>query len=100
MQDKDSSSNAINWSEYNASFVKRGDITLWINAEDLKNSVRPDEKRPRGRPKSYTNALIRAILIVRTLYRFPLRQTMGLARSFFPKLGCDASLPILSREVV
>ena len=68
-----------NWSGYNKSLIKRGDITLWldeITLESCRGNVQ-DDYSGRGRPRTYPNIILKAMLCLRYYYRLPLRATVG-----------------------
>ncbi len=85
----------INWSEYNKSLVRRGDLSIFISEDVIKNGrvVLPQKTGKPGRPQEYSDALIELILTVRVLFRLPLRQVTGFARFLFYTMGITSKLP-------
>ena len=81
-----------NWSDYNKKLEQRGSINLWIH-EDLIKDLNDGKVQPpeggNGRPFEFPDALIELLLMVRTVYKFPLRQTIGLAKDLFPAMGLN-----------
>ena len=71
-----------NWREYNDSLVKRGSITLWISAEGIE-AWKPSGPKKRGGQPRYTDGAIQFILMLRSVFRLPLRGTEGFVRSIF-----------------
>ena len=67
-----------NWSKYNRALKERYSLTLWID-EGAKWAAEPTGKR--GRPFVYSDHVIRICLILRTLFRLPLRGVEGFMRS-------------------
>lgn len=68
-----------NWAAYNAGLINRGKVTMWIDEAALASL--PEADPTRGRPRLYSDALIQALLGVKTVYRLPLRALQGLAQS-------------------
>jgi hypothetical protein len=84
----------LNWPEYNRALINRGAIELWIEEETLKNWLATDsEPRRAGRPRIYSNAAIQAILLMRTVFRLPLRAVTGMVASLFRMMGVALSIP-------
>ena len=81
-----------NWSDYNKKLEQRGSINLWIH-EDLIKDLNDGKVQPpeggNGRPFEFPDALIELLLMVRTVYKVPLRQTIGLAKDLFPAMGLN-----------
>jgi hypothetical protein len=69
-----------NWSHYNAGLIARGNITMWINEDDL---IAPASctTRQRGRPCLYADAVIQMLLGLKQVFRLPLRALQGFAQS-------------------
>lgn len=82
-----------NWKDYNKSLVERGRITFWINEKVFEEWQNPTQENKRGRPRLYTNLLISAILMVRSVYHLPLRATEGLMRSLVGLNGLEIGVP-------
>lgn len=83
-------STTTNWADYNQKLEERGSINLWIDQkliDDLNGGRVPAPPAEFGRPFSFPNILIELLLVIRTVYKNPLRQTMGFAKSLFPLLG-------------
>ncbi|KAF1018040.1 MAG: IS5 family transposase ISBam3 [Burkholderia gladioli] len=56
-----------NWAAYNAGLINRGNVTIWIDEAVLARI--PDAIPTRSRPCLYGDALIEALLGVKTVYR-------------------------------
>lgn len=80
-----------NWHHYNRSLVNRGSITYWISESVFKREG--TITRGRGRPKSYSDALIEMGLVFRQLFRLTLRATEGFIRSLFSLMKANAVAP-------
>ncbi|ABC35760.1 transposase DDE domain protein [Burkholderia thailandensis USAMRU Malaysia  len=68
-----------NWAAYNAGLINRGNITMWIGDDALANM--PDTEPTRGRSRLYSDALIQALLGLKTVFHLPLRALQGFAQS-------------------
>ena len=68
-----------NWAEYTEILRRRGDLTIWVTDDTLKQWRAPRRTTPGGQPK-YSNIAIETCLTLRTIYKLPLRQTQGLMR--------------------
>ncbi|KAF1010544.1 MAG: hypothetical protein E5299_01647 [Burkholderia gladioli] len=79
-----------NWAAYNEGLINRGNVTIWIDEAVL---ARIHDAIPtRGRPCLYGDALIQALLGVKTVYRLTLRALQGFTQSLrnlaFPSFRC------------
>lgn len=74
-----------NWSEYNKALVNRGNISLLISEDVIKDGriVLPSKTNQAGRPKEYSDELIKLALTIRTLFNLALRQTNGYISHLF-----------------
>lgn len=83
-----------NWSEYNASLRRRGDIEIWIskNVIDswyISNRVYDGT----GAPDLYNDTAIIAIHELRKVLKMPLRQVVGFVNSILRMLGLKIKCP-------
>ena len=87
----------LNWTDYNRGLVKRGDLFLWIEdgIEDRWFCEIP--RKGRGRRNTYSDSAIECILVLKSLFGLPLRQTTGLLRSLFRMSGIDLPVPDYSQ---
>ena len=88
-----------NWAEYTEILRRRGDLTIWVTDDTLKQWRAPRRTTPGGQPK-YSNIAIETCLTLRTIYKLPLRQTQGLMRSIARLMGPpkNAVLALKSRD--
>lgn len=82
-----------NWREYNASLVRRGDITIWFNEDALDSWEHPNDTTKVGRPFVYSDTAIECLLTIRELFKLPYRQTEGFGRSLVRLLNVDVAIP-------
>lgn len=82
-----------NWREYNQALIKRGSLTIWVEETALAQWQAPKIAGKRGRPFFYSNEAILMLLMVREVYRLPLRALQGFASSIFLLMGLDLPVP-------
>ncbi len=85
----------INWPEYNKSLKNRGNLSIFISEDVVRNGriILPSKTNKPGRPQEYSDALIELILTIRVLFRLPLRQTTGFIQFLFSSMGIMGKLP-------
>jgi IS5 family transposase len=82
-----------NWSEYNDSLVRRGDVTFWFDEDVLDSWEHANEQPKVGRPFLYSDTAIECLLLIRELFRLPYRQTEGLGNALAKLMQADVSIP-------
>jgi IS5 family transposase len=82
-----------NWSKYNESLVRRGDVTFWFDEEVLAAWKHENAERKVGRPFVYSDRAIESLLMLRELFRLPYRQTEGLGRALAKLLQAEIAIP-------
>jgi IS5 family transposase len=80
------------WSEYDRALVQRGDITLWIS-EDAIASWKPAPTGLRGAQRKFSNHAIETALVLRLVFKLPLRQAEGFLRSVLSLMDVDLEAP-------
>ncbi len=89
-----------NWPEYEQALVRRGDVTLWLSAEAM-DAWRPAPSGRPGGPRKFSDVSIMTALMLRLVFRLPLRQTEGFLRSVLALMRTDLKAPdhtMLSRR--
>ena len=61
-----------NWPEYEQVLVRRGDVTLWLSAEAM-DAWRPAPSGRPGGPRKFSDVSILTALMLRLVFRWPLR---------------------------
>jgi hypothetical protein len=84
-----------NWSEYNEALRRRGSLTVWFTDEAIANWKAAPRTTPGGQPH-YSDLAITTALMLRAVFRLPLRQTEGLIGSILQLLGLDLPVPDFS----
>ncbi len=82
-----------NWSEYNESLVRRGDITYWFSDDVIDQWEHDNSEVRRGRPFTYSDLAIETLLTLRELFRLPYRQTEGLGRALAKLMRVEIPIP-------
>jgi hypothetical protein len=70
-----------NWSKYNDSLVKRGSLSIWIDANLEKEWTVEEKSGKKGRSVYYSEKAIETALSLKYLFNLPYRQTEGLLAS-------------------
>lgn len=84
-----------NWTTYNESLRRRGDLTVWISGEAISQWLAPRRKSRGGQPKC-SDLAITMCLTLRVVYDQPLRQTHGMMRSIAKLMRIAVSVPDFS----
>jgi len=82
-----------NWSEYNKSLINRGNLTIWISEQALAHWYQVERSGKRGSSLTYSNLAIEACLMVKMLFKLPLRQTEGFVNSLFEMMQIAVAAP-------
>ena len=82
-----------NWREYNAALIKRGSLTVWIDEAATDGWLNKQRSGRRGASCTYSDAAITAALLLKTVYRLPLRATQGLLSSLLEVLQVGVPAP-------
>ncbi len=86
-----------NWSNYNKSLINRGSITFWFSQDTIKNWVSCKPTGEKGRPEIYSDEAILCALMIREVYKLPLRMLQGFLKSLFFMLRLDLPVPSYSQ---
>jgi Transposase DDE domain len=81
-----------NWSAYNEGLKQRGSLTLWFDSGIAAHWNQECENK-RGGQKIYSTLAIESCLVLRKVYRLPLRQTEGFIKSIFGLLKVLVPVP-------
>ena len=82
-----------NWSEYNAALKQRGSLTIWFDPLMVWEAG-PNTKH--GCQQKFSDDAIKTCLMLKVLFRLPLRQTTGLVGSLLGLVGLDWDVPDFS----
>ncbi len=65
------------WKQYNKQLINRGNLNFWVTKKALK-FWKAKKTKKNGRPFTYSDEAIKAMLMVRFKYQLPLRELEGL----------------------
>jgi len=82
-----------NWADYNDALRKRGDITVWFTDKAIDAWVPERMQGQKGRPLEYSELAIECCLMIRQVFRLPLRQTEGFLTSLVRLMDMDITVP-------
>jgi IS5 family transposase len=81
-----------NWAEYDRALLRRGDITLWISEEAIEG-WKPASSGNRGGQKKFSDHAIETALVLRLVFKLPLRQAEGFLRSRLSLMDLNLETP-------
>ena len=86
-----------NWSDYNKALIQRGSITVWFSEDSISTWHSSIQSGKKGRPQIYSDEAILCALLIRTVYRTPLRALQGFLTSLVILLGLPLGIPSYSQ---
>lgn len=86
-----------NWSQYNTSLINRGSLTFWLSEDAIAKWVSDKRTDKKGRPEIYSDDAILCALMIREVYRLPLRALQGFLASLFFILNIALPVPSYSQ---
>lgn len=86
-----------NWSEYNKALIQRGSITMWFQGQTPEKWRASRGAKKRGRPRIYSDDAILCALVIRAVYRLPLRALQGFLCSIVDILQLALPVPCYTR---
>ena len=85
-----------NWREYNAALVRRGSLTVWLDKAALAGWFHHQRSGRSGASRLYRDVAIEAVLVLKAVYRLPLRAAQGFAGSVLTLMGLSLPVPHFS----
>ena len=82
-----------NWSSYNQTLIKRGNISTWFDPQ-TKWYAQPQAKH--GRNQTYSDTAIQCCLMIKSIFRLSLRMVTGLVQSLIQLSGLSWTAPNIS----
>lgn len=83
----------INWTDYNKALINRGSLTMWFSEEVIRIWLKAEQTGRRGHPIKYADTAIECMLILKGVFRLPLRQTQGIIGSLMNLIGIELPVP-------
>lgn len=90
-----------NWKQYNKALCHRGSITFFFDEDAIRSWLDRTRSGHRGKPRTYGDACILCMLVLKNVYHLPQRATYGLVCSLSGLMKLDLPVPhptILSRR--
>ena len=90
-----------NWREYNSALARRGSLTFWFDEDAISSWLNHSKSGKPGKPRTYGEACIQSMLVLKSVYHLPQRATYGLVCSLLELMDLDLPVPhptILSRR--
>lgn len=86
-------SRIINWREYNRALVNRGAISFWFPADIAQTWYFHGDKTGRGSFKTFSDRAIQTCLMVKAVFKLPLRGAEGFLNSVFAAMKLPLKSP-------
>jgi hypothetical protein len=81
-----------NWPQYNKALSNRGSITFWFDEAAIQSWLNHIKSGKPGKPRTYGNACVETMLVLKALYHLPQRATYGLVCSLLELRGLDLTV--------
>lgn len=85
-----------NWKQYNQALINRGSITFWIDDTAVKSWHCNEHHGKRGRGFTFTNGAIETALMIKGIFKLPLRALQGFLNSVFVLMDVPLKSPSYS----
>lgn len=82
-----------NWRQYNQALVKRGSLTLWMDEQAIKHWHCQTHHGRRGRGFHYSDRAIETALMLKSVFKLPLRALEGFINSLFTLMDIPLQSP-------
>ena len=81
-----------NWRDYSEALRRRGDVTVWFD-DGVAGAWRARRRKDPGGQPMYSDVAIEVCLTLRSVFRLPLRQVQGFARSLLGLMKSELPAP-------
>lgn len=82
-----------NWAEYNRGLINRGNLTLWFDEEAIRGWYATAKSGRNGHPFVYSQLAVQCCLMIRSLFRLPLRATQGFMEGVVELVDLPLAVP-------
>lgn len=82
-----------NWKQYNHALTQRGSLTFWIDNTAIKHWYNKTPTGRRGRSNTYSDSAISTALMIKGVFKLPLRALEGFINSVFRLMDVDIQSP-------
>ena len=73
--------------------MNRGDLTLWVDDSALLNWHQNSLSGKRGASRTYSDSAIECVLLLKSVFKLPLRAVQGFAKSLIKLMNIDVKIP-------
>ncbi|WBA16829.1 IS5 family transposase [Salinivibrio proteolyticus] len=85
-----------NWKQYNQALINRGSITFWVDDAAIQTWHCKEHHGKRGRGFTFTDGAIETALMVKGIFKLPLRALQGFLDSIFSLMDVPLKSPSYS----
>ncbi|MDO6706334.1 IS5 family transposase [Photobacterium sp. 1_MG-2023] len=85
-----------NWKQYNQALINRGSITFWVDDAAIQTWHCKEHQGKRGRGFTFTDGAIETALMVKGIFKLPLRALQGFLDSIFGLMDVPLKSPSYS----
>lgn len=82
-----------NWKEYNQALKQRGSLTFWMDDAAIRHWHNDKLTGRRGRSNTYSDSAITSALMIKGVFKLPLRALEGFINSLFNMMEVDLKSP-------
>ncbi|GAB5994675.1 hypothetical protein AE1304_41340 [Aeromonas enteropelogenes] len=82
-----------NWQKYNQALVQRGSLTIWMDEQAIQQWHCQVHHGRRGRSFHYSDTAIETALMLKGLFKLPLRALEGFINSLFQLMAVPLQAP-------
>src|ERR1044071_2908170 len=88
-----------NWPQYNKALANRGSITFWFDEDAIQSWLTHTRSGRRGKPRTYGDACVLSMLVLKTVFHLPQRATFGLVCSLMQLMRSEEHTSELQSRV-
>lgn len=85
-----------NWKQYNQALINRGSVTFWVDEVAIQSWHCKDHHGKRGRGFTFTDSAIETALMIKGIFKLPLRALQGFLDSIFVLMDVPLKSPSYS----
>lgn len=85
--------NITNWKQYNHALTQRGSLTFWMDDAAIKQWYNQQATGRRGRSNTYSDSAISTALMIKNVFKLPLRALEGFINSVFQLMEVELKSP-------
>ncbi len=85
-----------NWKQYNQALINRGSVTFWVDEAAIQSWHCKEHHGKRGRGFTFTDSAIETALMIKGIFKLPLRALQGFLDSIFVLMDVPLKSPSYS----